>query len=79
MVEAENPEAARQAAIETLFREQRTFPPPPEFAARANVNDPAIYARAASDFEAYWAGEAARLDWYRRRSRSSVLRPVGSP
>nr|MBA2595959.1 AMP-binding protein [Chloroflexia bacterium] len=56
---------ARAAAIETLFREGRTFPPPPEFAARANVNDPAIYEQAAADPEGYWAGEAARLDWYR--------------
>ncbi len=53
------------AAIETLFDEKREFPPPPEFAAQANVNDPAIYAQAASDLEGYWAGEAAKLDWYR--------------
>lgn len=53
------------AAIETLFDEQRTFPPPPEFAAQANVKDPAIYERAASDPEGYWAEEASKLDWYR--------------
>ena len=32
-----------RGAIETLFQEAREFPPPPEFAAQANVNDPAIY------------------------------------
>src|SRR4051794_3643326 len=53
------------AAIVTLFDEQRTFPPPPEFAAQANVKDPAIYERAANDLEGFWAEEAARLDWYR--------------
>jgi len=53
------------AAIETLFDEQRTFPPPPEFAAQANAKDPAIYERAASDLEGFWAEEAAKLDWYR--------------
>ena len=48
MSEAGNPGAgAREIAIETLFLEQRTFPPPPEFAAQANVNDPAIYDQAA--------------------------------
>ncbi|HKG26166.1 MAG TPA: AMP-binding protein, partial [Thermomicrobiales bacterium] len=55
----------REVAIETLLLEQRRFPPPPEFAAQANVNDPAIYDQAASDPQAYWAGEAAKLDWYR--------------
>ena len=55
----------REVAIETLLLEQRRFPPPPEFAAQANVNDPAIYEQAAADPQAYWAGEAAKLDWYR--------------
>ena len=53
------------AAIETLFQEAREFPPPPAFAAQANINDPAIYDEAAADPEAFWAAEAARLDWYR--------------
>ena len=55
----------REVAIETLFLEQRRFPPPPEFAAQANVNDPQIYEQAAADPQSYWAGEAAKLDWYR--------------
>jgi len=53
------------AAIETLFDEQRTFPPPPEFAAQANLKDPEIYERAANDLEGFWAEEASKLDWYR--------------
>ncbi len=56
---------AREVAIETLFLEQRRFPPPADFAAQANVDDPAIYERAAADPEGYWAAEAAKLDWYR--------------
>jgi acetyl-CoA synthetase len=55
----------REVAIETLFLEQRRFPPPPDFVAQANINDPAIYEQAAADPQAYWAGEAANLDWYR--------------
>ncbi|MFT4036947.1 MAG: acetate--CoA ligase [Thermomicrobiales bacterium] len=63
---AGNPEADQRAiAIETLFLEQREFPPSAEFAAQANVNDPAIYERAADDLEGYWAAEAERLDWYK--------------
>jgi len=57
------PAAQHEIAIEALLEEHRHFPPPPEFAARATVNDPSIYEQAAADPEAYWAGEAARLDW----------------
>jgi len=53
-------------AIEALFAEHRVFPPPPEFAQQANVRDPEIYSRAARDPEAFWAGEAQRLDWFER-------------
>jgi acetyl-CoA synthetase len=53
-------------AIEALFAEHRTFAPPAEFAAHANVRDAEIYARAAADFEKFWEGEAERLDWFER-------------
>ena len=36
-----------QAAIEALLDEQRTFPPPEDFAAEAVVNDESVYRRAA--------------------------------
>jgi acetyl-CoA synthetase len=55
----------RAATIEALYAEDRTFPPPPEFAKQANFNDPAIYERAASDPEAFWAGQAKDLlTWF---------------
>ena len=41
------------------WQQDKIFPPPPEFAAQANADDPGIYARAAEDFEGYWA------DWAR--------------
>ncbi len=44
--------------------ERHTFPPPPEFAARANIKDAGIYTRADADYEAYWAAQAIRLDWF---------------
>jgi len=55
----------REIAIETLLDERRHFPPPPEFAAKATINDPAIYERAANDLERFWAEEAAQLDWFK--------------
>jgi acetyl-CoA synthetase len=50
--------------IEDYYHEDRTFPPPADFAAAAVVSDPSIYERAEADPEAFWA-EAARdlLDW----------------
>jgi acetyl-CoA synthetase len=49
--------------IEGLLVESRRYPPNPEFAASANVNDPGIYQRAADDPEAFWASVAEELDW----------------
>jgi acetyl-CoA synthetase len=53
------------AAIENLFREGRTFPPPPEFTEQANVRDEAVYAEAAKDPQAWWAAQAEQLRWMR--------------
>ncbi len=49
-------------AIEALFEESRRFPPPADFAARANAQ-PGIYEEAERDFEAFWASWARRLEW----------------
>jgi len=46
--------------IDTLLAEERRYPPPPEFAAQANVG-PEIYDK---DFEDLWRGEADRLTWF---------------
>src|SRR3954469_14510500 len=51
--------------IDDLLREDRTFAPPPEFRARAVVRDEHIYAEAARDPEAFWAGLAGELEWSR--------------
>jgi acetyl-CoA synthetase len=53
-----------EASIEALLSEDRTFEPPAEFAANAVVRDPGIYERAAADPDAFWAEQAATLDWY---------------
>jgi acetyl-CoA synthetase len=48
-------------AIETMFLEEREYPPPPEFAAQANAK-PGIYDE---PFESFWEREAReRLTWF---------------
>jgi acetyl-CoA synthetase len=50
--------------LANLLQETRTFPPPPELAANANVTESA-YEEAAADRLAFWARQAERLDWAR--------------
>jgi acetyl-CoA synthetase len=51
----------RGAAIETMFLEERRYPPPEECAAQANAQ-PEIYER---DFEEFWATEGReRVTWF---------------
>ena len=52
--------------IDALLQEERSFPPPADFAARANLSDPDIYAKAAADPEGFWAGLAEELDWFQK-------------
>src|SRR5207244_10239839 len=56
--------AMPEATIEALRAEGRTFPPPPEFKKTARIVDAEIYDEAESDFEGFWARQAAELlDW----------------
>ncbi len=49
--------------LEQLLRVEE-FPPPPDFAAHAQVRDQAVYEKAAADGPAWWAEQARRrLDW----------------
>jgi acetyl-CoA synthetase len=61
--------AATEPTLDSLLQEDRTFPPPPEFAAAAHVNDPSVYAEAGADPEGYWARWAGELHWFRRWDR----------
>jgi len=49
--------------IADLLREDRSFPPPGEFRAKANINDDGVYARAEQDPEGFWAAFASELEW----------------
>ncbi len=55
--------------IESVLKEQRVFPPPDEFAASAHVKSLAEYQRiyklSVDDPEAFWAGIARELDWFK--------------
>jgi len=55
--------------IEALLKEERSFAPSDEFRAKALINDPGIYARAAKDPEAFWAGFARELEWIKPFSK----------
>src|SRR6266850_3992296 len=54
-----------RAEFSDLLREDRSFPPPPEFRAKAVVRDDSIYAEAERDPEAFWARFAGELEWSR--------------
>ena len=64
-------------SIDALLQEERSFPPPADFTAAANMADPDIYAKAAADPEAFWAGLAEELDWFRKWD--TVLDWSGAP
>jgi acetyl-CoA synthetase len=49
--------------IQNLLKEARVIAPSDDFRKRARANDPGVYARAAADPEAFWAGFAAELEW----------------
>ena len=52
-----------ESELDVLLETERTFPPPEEFAERANANDPKVYEEADADPEAWWASWAEKLDW----------------
>ncbi|MCL2393505.1 MAG: acetate--CoA ligase [Acidimicrobiaceae bacterium] len=52
-------------AIEALYLENRTFPPPKDFRDQALVTSADVYAEAEADWQGHWARQAAELlDWY---------------
>lgn len=57
-------------SIETYSNEARLFPPPPDFAAEAEVKSfsdyEALYAEAEADPQAFWAKRAEELSWFRK-------------
>jgi acetyl-CoA synthetase len=54
--------------LESILRENRVFPPPAEFAAKAHVKSleeyEALYQHSVEDPEAFWGGVARELHWF---------------
>jgi acetyl-CoA synthetase len=57
---------AESPAIENLFSEARTFPPPDQFKADALVTDRSLHEQAEGDLEGFWAEQAERLRWMKK-------------
>jgi acetyl-CoA synthetase len=61
-------EQATTTAFTSSLREDRVFPPPAEFAARAHIRSRAeydtMYRRSIEDNEGFWAEMAQQLDWF---------------
>jgi acetyl-CoA synthetase len=53
-------------ALEALTFEERRFPPPAEFRARANWKDESVYAEAERDLEGFWARHAEGFTWSKK-------------
>jgi acetyl-CoA synthetase len=49
--------------IDALLKEDRRFPPPPEWRRNAVARDPEVYRRADADPEGFWAAFARELEW----------------
>ncbi len=58
--------AESEQVISDLLVEERRFSPSEEFRRRARVTDPEVRERAAADPEAFWAGFAEELSWFRK-------------
>ncbi len=59
--------------LDSMLREDRVFPPPPEFAAKAHIKSleeyEKLYARSIADPEAFWAEAASELHWFQAWSK----------
>ena len=72
--------AMSQGSIEVYESEDRTFPPPPGFAAAALAADKSLYAEAEADFEAFWARQARELlDWHQGLPHHPGMGPALRP
>jgi acetyl-CoA synthetase len=59
-----------EASISSVMHEHRKFPPPEEFQAAAHIKSmeeyEKLYKESIADPEAFWAGRAEELDWFKK-------------
>src|SRR3954463_5542464 len=55
--------STQEKDLEVLLKTEDRFPPPDDFAAQANADNPSIYDEG-EDFEQWWAKWAKELDWF---------------
>jgi acetyl-CoA synthetase len=62
------PASVANRDIDSTLRENRVFPPPPEFSAKARIKSleeyEALYKQSIEDPERFWAGAARELHWF---------------
>jgi acetyl-CoA synthetase len=62
--------AASNQAFESTLRENRLFPPPPEFSAHAHIQSleqyEELYKQSIEDPETFWANAASDLHWFKK-------------
>ena len=65
--------ADNQTAIESSLQENRVFPPPPEFSAKAHIKSreeyERLYRESIDDPEGYWGKVASELHWFKKWDR----------
>ena len=71
----ENTAPGQPATVENLLNENRLFPPPEDFKAKALYTDESISAKALADPSAYWVSHAERLDWFEKWKQVLDWRP----
>jgi acetyl-CoA synthetase len=63
------PASVANRDIDSTLRENRVFPPPPEFSAKAHIKSleeyEALYKRSIDDPEGFWAEAAQELHWFK--------------
>jgi acetyl-CoA synthetase len=63
------PASTANLDIDSTLRENRVFPPPAEFSARAHIKSlaeyEALYKQSIEDPEKFWAGVARELHWFK--------------
>src|SRR5215813_6449524 len=65
----QSPTTSSDPNLDSILRENRVFPPPPDFAAKAHIKSLAeyeqIYRRSVDDPEGFWAEAARELHWFK--------------